>query len=134
MQGAKPGFFHQLVPVVVDMLKGAFPELENRVQFVMDVLKDEETAFNKTLDKGLREFSKKAKQAKAAGGTVSVDTLYTIEYTFFTRSIFMYAHIHDFMLVESILMYDCCVYMSPRRPSRSRAAGGTVSFRPCKGS
>jgi tRNA synthetases class II (A) len=50
-QGAKPGFFHQLVPVVVNMLKGAFPELENRVSFVMDVLKDEEMAFNRTLDK-----------------------------------------------------------------------------------
>jgi hypothetical protein len=33
------------------MLKGAFPELENRVSFVMDVLKDEEMAFNRTLDK-----------------------------------------------------------------------------------
>eukprot|EP00612_Vaucheria_litorea_P007398 CAMPEP_0171475884 /NCGR_PEP_ID=MMETSP0946-20130122/3259_1 /TAXON_ID=109269 /ORGANISM="Vaucheria litorea, Strain CCMP2940" /LENGTH=961 /DNA_ID=CAMNT_0012006037 /DNA_START=8 /DNA_END=2889 /DNA_ORIENTATION=+ len=60
--GAKPGFFHQLVPVVVENLKGAFPELENRTKFVMDVLNDEETAFNKTLDKGLREFNKKAKE------------------------------------------------------------------------
>lgn len=65
--GAKPGFFHQLVPVVVEMLKGAFPELDTKVAFVMDVLKEEEMNFNKTLEKGLREFGKKVAEVKGRG-------------------------------------------------------------------
>ncbi|CAM9881079.1 unnamed protein product [Heterosigma akashiwo] len=68
--GGPPGFFHQLVPVVVGLMKGAFPELEGRQAFVMDVIKEEEESFNKTLDKGLREFNKIAEQVKAEGKTV----------------------------------------------------------------
>ncbi|CAN0286412.1 unnamed protein product [Pylaiella littoralis] len=58
--GGKPGFFHTLVPVVVELMKGIFPELVDAEARVTAVLKDEEMAFNKTLDKGLKEFKKVA--------------------------------------------------------------------------
>ncbi|CAM9762323.1 unnamed protein product [Scytosiphon promiscuus] len=58
--GGKPGFFHTLVPVVVGLMKDIFPELVDSETRVAAVLKDEETAFNKTLDKGLKEFNKVA--------------------------------------------------------------------------
>eukprot|EP00752_Nemacystus_decipiens_P009413 g8416.t1 len=58
--GGKPGFFHALVPVVVGLMKEIFPELVDAEARVTAVLKDEEMAFNKTLDKGLKEFNKVA--------------------------------------------------------------------------
>ncbi|CAM9448574.1 unnamed protein product [Ascophyllum nodosum] len=58
--GGKPGFFHTLVPVVVKLMKEAFPELIDAEKRVRDVLEDEEMAFNRTLDKGLKEFNKVA--------------------------------------------------------------------------
>mmetsp|Transcript_33711 Transcript_33711/g.42467 ORF Transcript_33711/g.42467 Transcript_33711/m.42467 type:complete len:1000 (-) Transcript_33711:250-3249(-) len=67
--GAKPGFFHKIVPVVVNMMKDAFPELVGKQQFVMDVIKEEEESFNKTLDKGLREFNKIADEVKSKGAS-----------------------------------------------------------------
>ena len=38
----KPGFFTQMVPTVVEHFKAAFPELEAKEKFVMQVIKDEE--------------------------------------------------------------------------------------------
>jgi len=67
--GGKPGFFHKLVPVLVEMMKGHFPELIGRKQFVMDTIKEEEDSFNKTLDKGLREFKKIAEEMKISGSS-----------------------------------------------------------------
>ena len=41
-------------------MKEAFPELIDAEKRVRDVLEDEEMAFNRTLDKGLKEFNKVA--------------------------------------------------------------------------
>ena len=41
-------------------MKDIFPELVDSEARVTAVLKDEEMAFNKTLDKGLKEFNKVA--------------------------------------------------------------------------
>jgi len=53
MLGAKPGFFYQLVPVIVRHMSDAFPELARNPQRVMDVIRGEEESFGKTLDKGI---------------------------------------------------------------------------------
>lgn len=45
---------------VVDLMKGIFPELVDSEKRVTEVLKDEEMSFNRTLDKGLKEFNKVA--------------------------------------------------------------------------
>jgi alanyl-tRNA synthetase len=66
---AKPGFFSELVPVVVSAFKGAFPELEGKQAFVVEVVKDEEDSFTRTLANGIKAFNKMAGQVKAAGGT-----------------------------------------------------------------
>lgn len=42
----------------VNSLKDIFPELVDASKRVMDVLQDEEMTFNRTLDKGLKEFNK----------------------------------------------------------------------------
>ena len=43
----KPGFFSELVPVVVSHMKDAFPELEEKQHFVQEVIREEEMAFNR---------------------------------------------------------------------------------------
>lgn len=45
---------------VVSLMKEIFPELVDAEARVAAVLKDEEMAFNRTLDKGLKEFNKVA--------------------------------------------------------------------------
>ena len=67
---AKNGFFTQLVPVVVREFKDAFPELEAKMAFVMDTIRDEEDSFGRTLNKGIKAFSKSAEELKAQGKTV----------------------------------------------------------------
>ncbi len=65
--GAAPGFFSKLVHVVVNQMKDVFPELEEKEKRVVEVLADEERAFNRTLDQGERHFKKVAEELLAAG-------------------------------------------------------------------
>lgn len=45
---------------VIGSLKEIFPEVSDAEKRVVEVLADEETTFNRTLDKGLKEFNKVA--------------------------------------------------------------------------
>jgi alanyl-tRNA synthetase len=65
--GAEPGFFHQLVRTVVELFQEAFPELAAKEQLVVDIIRDEEMSFNRTLEKGLKCFSKMADDIEADG-------------------------------------------------------------------
>ncbi len=49
-------FLCKLVPVVVDAMGHAFPELTNKPQRVVEIIKDEEESFDKTLDRGIDLF------------------------------------------------------------------------------
>jgi alanyl-tRNA synthetase/REP element-mobilizing transposase RayT len=60
--GFKEPFFYKLVAVLADKMGGVFPELRAKQKHVEEVLKREEEAFNKTLDKGIALF-----EAEAAG-------------------------------------------------------------------
>jgi alanyl-tRNA synthetase len=63
MLGAKTGFFSQLVPVVAESMGYAFPELKKNPQRVIDILKDEEESFGRTLDRGIKLFVEVADSA-----------------------------------------------------------------------
>jgi alanyl-tRNA synthetase len=63
MLGAKTGFFSQLVPVVAESMGDAFPELKKNPQRVIDILKDEEESFGRTLDRGIKLFVEVAESA-----------------------------------------------------------------------
>ncbi len=54
--GFKEPFFYKLVDVLVRTMGDVFPEIRTRQQQVKDVLKLEEEAFNRTLDRGLEIF------------------------------------------------------------------------------
>ncbi len=60
----KRPFIYELVPVVVELMGEAYPELKNRVEYVQRVIKAEEESFAGTLDRGLQIFSKMVKQAQ----------------------------------------------------------------------
>lgn len=68
--GAKSGFFSRLVPVVVEHMGEAFPELKRDPQRVIDLIYDEEESFGRTLDRGIKLFEEAA-EASGPGGKIS---------------------------------------------------------------
>ncbi|HEX3988541.1 MAG TPA: alanine--tRNA ligase-related protein, partial [Verrucomicrobiae bacterium] len=55
--GLAEPFLHKLVPVVVESMGAAFPELRKNPGHVTDVIRDEEISFGKTLDRGIEIFA-----------------------------------------------------------------------------
>ncbi|MCA9278570.1 MAG: alanine--tRNA ligase [Phycisphaeraceae bacterium] len=53
---AKTGFLSELVPVVVETMSDAFPELKKDPQRVIHIVREEEESFGRTLDKGIKHF------------------------------------------------------------------------------
>ncbi len=58
-------FLYKLVPVVVDTMGDMFPELRKNPQHVVEIIKDEELSFGKTLSRGIDLFEEAANHAKA---------------------------------------------------------------------
>jgi alanyl-tRNA synthetase len=54
--GAELGFFSKLVPKLVEVMGGTFPELVDRREYITSVIMEEEESFSRTLDKGLQKF------------------------------------------------------------------------------
>ncbi len=61
------GFFAKLVSVVVDEMSAQFPELYKQETVIVKVIASEETAFNKTIDRGLQLFEKLASDGAITG-------------------------------------------------------------------
>lgn len=74
---AQPGFFSQLLDIVVEKFKGIFPELESKVSFVRTKLKEEERSFEKALDRGTTLFQKLVKKIPP-GGVLSGKDVFTL--------------------------------------------------------
>ena len=67
---APSGFFTKLVPVVVANFSDMFPELLAKKDFVMSVIAEEESSFNRTLDQGVKHFKKVVAAMEASGSKV----------------------------------------------------------------
>jgi alanyl-tRNA synthetase len=80
--GAEEPLLCRLVPTVVDSLSGAFPELIKTSDDVAAVIKQEEEAFLKTLDRGLVMFAGAADEAKAGDGRISGHQAFLLHDTF----------------------------------------------------
>jgi len=52
----KQPLLHQLLPVIAKQFENVFPELQQQVDFVSKVVKEEEDAFLRTLEKGLKRI------------------------------------------------------------------------------
>jgi alanyl-tRNA synthetase len=55
-------FFYKIVDVLADTMGDVFPEIRTKKKHVQDVIRTEEEAFNKTLDKGIGLFNEAAGQ------------------------------------------------------------------------
>jgi len=61
--GLHEPFFHKLVGVLADTMGDVFPEIRNRREHVEEIIRLEEEAFNRTLDKGLALFTAEAEKS-----------------------------------------------------------------------
>jgi alanyl-tRNA synthetase len=75
---AKTGFFAQLVPTVVERMGQSFPELKKNPARVIQILKEEEESFGRTLDRGIKLFA----EASADGKAISGDNAFKLYDTF----------------------------------------------------
>lgn len=64
---APPGFFSQLVPVVVDTFGEAYPELVKNQDTVLEVIREEEQAFSAMLERGIKFFADLETELKEQG-------------------------------------------------------------------
>ncbi|CAJ1368893.1 unnamed protein product [Effrenium voratum] len=77
---APPGFFSKLVPKVVECLSPGFPDLEGAAgERVQNVLREEEEAFDRTVDRGMNFFdSLKEQLNKEGANTVPGDQAFLL--------------------------------------------------------
>ena len=74
-------FFYKLVQVLVDKMGNVFPELAKKQKHIEDVIRIEEEAFNKTLDRGIGLFEEEAVQ-KGEGETLDGDFVFKLYDTY----------------------------------------------------
>ena len=67
--GQKESFLFRLVPVLVQEMGGAFPELSAQRELITKVIKEEEESFLRTLSNGISMLSSAIEAVKAAGKT-----------------------------------------------------------------
>jgi len=79
--GIEPGFMAKLVSTVVSHMKSAFPEIEAREKYVVEVIRKEEETFNRTVKKGIRKFKQVTSKMKP-GDVLSGEDAYKLWSTF----------------------------------------------------
>ena len=65
--GQKQAFMYKLLPVLIDNMGEAYPELKAQQTLIEKVIKEEEDSFLRTLETGIRLLEKTMNEAKAAG-------------------------------------------------------------------
>ncbi|MBD5375363.1 MAG: alanine--tRNA ligase [Bacteroides sp.] len=65
----KQAFIYKLVDTLIDSMGEAYPEIKSQRELIMKVIKEEEDAFLRTLENGIRMLDTAINAAKAAGKT-----------------------------------------------------------------
>ncbi|MDR2498824.1 MAG: alanine--tRNA ligase [Tannerellaceae bacterium] len=65
----REAFMYRLLPALIESMGSAYPELDEQKSLIARVIKEEEEAFLRTLDTGIRLLDKKTEEAIAAGLT-----------------------------------------------------------------
>lgn len=66
----KEAFMYKLLPVLIETMGDAYPELISQKVLIEKVIKEEEESFLRTLETGIRLLDKKIEEAKVAGKRV----------------------------------------------------------------
>jgi len=80
--GQKQPFLYKLVPVLAEQMRNIFPELKAQTAFVQRVIEEEEIAFLKTLETGLRRLDALEEAARANGNCIDGQTAFELSDTF----------------------------------------------------
>ena len=75
-------FLYKLVPTVVETMGEAFPELKANPQNVIDIIKDEEESFGRTLDRGIALFNDAARNAAKHHGEIQGEDAFKLHDTY----------------------------------------------------
>ncbi|MDQ2793044.1 MAG: alanine--tRNA ligase [Bacteroidota bacterium] len=78
----KQPFLFKLVPVLAEQMRNIFPELKAQSAFVQRVIEEEEIAFLKTLETGLRRLDALEESTRANGGVIDGKTAFELSDTF----------------------------------------------------
>ncbi|NLG16017.1 MAG: alanine--tRNA ligase [Fibrobacter sp.] len=78
--GFREPFLYKLIPVVVQEMGEAFPEINQRVRYLEEVIRSEEERFGATLEQGLEKFTVMVQSTRSKGKSIlsgtDVFTLY----------------------------------------------------------
>jgi len=78
--GLKDPFLHTLVPIVVEAMGGAFPELKKNPGRVAEIIKGEEVSFGRTLDRGIELFDEAVGRSK--GRAIAAEDAFKLHDTY----------------------------------------------------
>jgi alanyl-tRNA synthetase len=70
MLGINKPFLHQSAQVVIDMMKGVYPDLVEKASYITKVILNEEQRFMETLDAGLRILQEETAALRQAGKSI----------------------------------------------------------------
>ncbi|MEM7307824.1 MAG: alanine--tRNA ligase [Planctomycetota bacterium] len=80
--GLEEPFLWKLVPTVAEILGGAFPSIPERLEHVQLLIREEEKAFGRTLDRGLVRFAELAERVGSDGKVLPGDEAYELYATY----------------------------------------------------
>jgi len=66
----KEAFIHEFIPVLVAQMGDVFPELKKQKELVMNVIREEETAFLRTLAAGIQKFNSYLESDKHSASSI----------------------------------------------------------------
>ncbi len=112
-------FLCKLVPALVEAMGGVFPELKKSPSHVIDVIRDEETSFLRTLDRGIALFEEAAAYAQRHHhGRIKGEDAFKLHDTFGFP-----IDLTELMAVERGLTVDIGEYDRLMEEARERARG-----------
>jgi len=68
--GKQEPFLHTLVPTVIALMKGPYPDITQTERSVVNTIRDEESTFLATIDRGLSKFDKLVDKVRQDGSSV----------------------------------------------------------------
>jgi alanyl-tRNA synthetase len=118
--GYKQPLLHQLLPVIAAQFEHVFPELHHQQDFVSKVIKEEEEAFLRTLDKGLKKIDdiiQQSQQTKIIQGAEAFELYDTFGFPIdLTRLI----------AAENNLQVDEAAFLSELQQQKDRSRAATA--------